>query len=357
MRSRILLIGVACLVVVAACGDGGGGADTTESGDTATTSGEGGPEVDSLTVITASRDAGSNGPFIIGTGKGFFAEEGLEVEVAISDDPRPALVGDSAQVAVLEVPYTAQAVAEDIDLVAFAGFRCVEPYMIGVQPDMDSVEDLAGENVFLNGVPGDPVVDYRLSLMADAGWDMSTVDVEYVQISGDNLAWVEQWTTGAIAVTPFYREDLPVLEEHGVNVVVNELISWPNEVMVAKRSFVEENPETVERFVRGMLKSVAWYSDLDNKDEFLEMARTQDYPVEQAERDYASGPYLFCENLYVSVEEANRQLEVQQVPGSPDFADFSLLDGLKAAQESMGLDNEPPSVPPDPNLGLEDAEG
>ncbi len=87
------------------------------------------------------------------------------------------------------------------------------------------------------------------------------------------------------------------------------------------------------------------------------MANAQDYPTEQAQMDYASGPYLFCNNLYLEEESVTRQLEVQEVDGAPTFAEFALLDHLMAAQESMGLDNAEPSTPPDPNLGLDDQEG
>jgi ABC-type nitrate/sulfonate/bicarbonate transport system substrate-binding protein len=358
MRRRWLAGFAVALMIAGACG---GGATSTSGGDGGggdSGSGKlGPPETDTVTVVTGSHDAGSNGPFIVGTGKGYFADEGLEVKVAIADDPRPALVGDSAQVAVLEVPFTAQAIVEGIDLVMFAGFRCVEPYMIGVQPDIDSVEGLAGENVFLDGVPGNPVVDFRLQLLKDEGWDLSSVNVNYVTLQGDNASWVAQWTEGKIAMTPFYREDLPVLEQHGVNTIVNELIQWPNEVLVAKREFVEQNPDTIEHFIRGMLKSVEWYLDLDNEEEFLEMGRTQDYPTDQAEKDYASGPYLFCENLYVEEESVERQLEVQEVPGAPSFEEFAMIDQLLDAQEAFGLDNGPPPDPPDPNLGLEEEQG
>jgi hypothetical protein len=122
--------------------------------------------------------------------------------------------------------------------------------------------------------------------------------------------------------------------------------------MVAKRSFVEENPQLLEDFLVGMLNSTKWFRDLANKDEFLEMANNQDYPTEMAAADYESGPYLFCDNLYLEPESADSQLETYEAPGDFTLDDIAVLDHLKAAQERVGMDNSPP--PPLTDDGLPD---
>lgn len=325
---------------LAACGSGDSGGAGGESGDK------------SVTVVAQALDAGSNGPFITGAGKGFFADEGVGVEIGFAEDPIPALVSDSADVGILELPYLAQAVDEGIDLVAFAGYRCVEPFYIAVAKDISSASDLAGKNVFLDGLPGTPVVDLRLQLMADAGWDLSGVDTNFVQIPGDSAGPVQQFVDGQLFMTNFYREEYPPIKEAGGQVIVTELRLWPNEVMVAKRSFVEENPQLLEDFLVGMLNSTKWFRDLANKDEFLEMANNQDYPTEMAAADYESGPYLFCDNLYLEPESADSQLETYEAPGDFTLDDIAVLDHLKAAQERVGMDNSPP--PPLTDDGLPD---
>ena len=323
---------------LAACGSSDGGA--------------GGDEERTIRVVAQALDAGSNGPFIAGTGKDFFADEDVDVEVGFAEDPIPALVSDSADVGILELPFLAQAVDEGVDLVAIAGYRCVEPFYIAVAEGIESAEDLAGENVFLDGLPGSPVVDLRLDLMADAGWDLEGVDANFVQIPGDSAGPVEQFAEGQLAVTNFYREEYPTIDEAGGQVIVTELRLWPNEVMVTTPTFLEENPDLVEDFLVGMLNSTTWFKDLSNKDEFLEMAESQDYPTEDAVKDYESGPYLFCENLYLEPESANAQLETYEAPGDFTLDDLAVLDQLEAAQEQVGTDNAPP--PPLTDDGLPD---
>ena len=131
---RWALAGV-LLFPLAACGGGDDGGD------------DGG---DSVKVVAQSLDAGSNGPFIAGTAKGFFKDQGVDVEVGFAEDPIPALVSGSAQVGILELPYLAQAVDEGVDLVAFAGYRCVEPFYIAVGSDIKDASDLKGKNIFLD---------------------------------------------------------------------------------------------------------------------------------------------------------------------------------------------------------------
>lgn len=329
----------ALLPPLAACGAGGGGSTTGEGDRT-------------VQVVAQSLDAGSNGPFITGTGKGFFEEQGVAVEVAFAEDPIPALVSDSADFGILELPFLAQSVNEGLDLVAFASYRCVEPFYIAVAEGIESAEALAGRNIFLDGLRGSPVVDLRLELLKEAGWDLTNVNANFVQIPGDSAGPVQQFADGQLSLTHFYREEHPQIKDAGGQVIVNELRLWPNEVLVAKRSFVEENPELIEDFLVGALKSTEWFKDLSNKEEFLEMAKAQDYPTEMAAADYESGPYLFCNNLYLEPESANNQLETYEAPGDFTLDEIAILDHLKAAQQKVGMDNEPP--PPLTDDGLPD---
>jgi NitT/TauT family transport system substrate-binding protein len=333
------------MCVLAACGggdDGGSGGDQASGGDEFF----GPSEVDVIRVANSSTDAGSNAPFIIGQEDGTWEEEGFEVEVALVEDPRAPLVGGSADVAVIEVPYLAQAVAEGVDLVIIGGYRCREQYAFAAQPDIKTVEDLDGQPVNLDGPDGSPVVEFRKSLLADAGWDLDSVDVEYVTIPGSSGAWLEVFTQGQVALTPFYRSQTKSYEDLGANIILNQFVEWPNEVLATTREFVEENPNAVGRFYRGLMETTEFFMDESNKDAVIEMAQAQDYGTERLEGDYLSGPILHCPNYYVNEEVVERQLEVQQVPGAPSFDEFSVLGPLMKAQESLGMDNEPTEPPP-----------
>lgn len=339
-RTRLIAIAVA-VTLAAACG--AGGTSTTPAADGGGASGIGAPEKSSIRVVVQAKDSGSNGPFVVGTGKGFFEKQGLQVKVGFADDPRPALVSCSAQVGVLEVPYLAQAVDEGLDLVMFAGYRCVEPLYIAAQPGISSPRGLAGKDVFVGGLPGNPVVDFALNKMKEEGWDLSGVDANFVKITTE--APDDLFINNRLAATKFYREEWPALRKAGANVIVSELLFWPNEVLVAKRSFIQENPNTIRHFLLGMLHSTAWFKDLSHKQEFLEMARAQGYPTDLAAQDYQSGPYLFCKNLYLEPSSTNRQLETYGAPGNLKFDDFATTDHLLKAQQKLGLENRPP--PPD----------
>ena len=343
---------MALALVVSACGDGGETGGTEPTGTTAEAGGEdtiGEPEVGEVRVVNSSTDAGSNAPFTIGIEDGTFAEEGLEVTVGLVDDPRAPLVGNSADIAVLEVPFMAEAVVEGVDLVIIGGYRCREQYAFVTQPEITEVADLEGTDVNLNGAPGDPVVEFRLDLLADAGWDLRSVEnINYVTIPGSSSAWLEVFTEGQIAMTPFFRSQTQSYLDLGGNIIYNEFVEWPNEALVARREFVEQNPNTVARFLRALMKTTAFFMDESNKEAVIEMSVAQDYGTERLEGDYMSGPILHCPNYYINEEVVSAQLEVQIVEGAPSFEEMSVLEPLFVAQESLGLDNEP-TEPPSPD--------
>ena len=348
---RAVALLASLLVVAAACGDGtttettggtGGPADTSAGGEDVF----GPPETETIRVVNSSTDAGSNAPFTIGIEDGTFEEEGLEVQVGLTDDPRAPLVGGSADIAVIEVPYLTEAVVEGVDLVIIGGYRCREQYAFATQPDVTSAEDLEGQDVNLNGPPEDPVVQFRLQLLKEAGWDLAAVpDINYVQIPGSSGAWLEVFQEGQIALTPFFRSQTGSYEELDANIILNQFVEWPNEVLAANREFVEQNPNTVGRFLRGLMKTTEFFMDESNKDAVMEMSVAQDYGTERLEADYMSGPILHCPNYYVNADVVETQLEVQVVEGAPAFDEMSVLDPLLKAQESLGMDNEPTTPP------------
>lgn len=372
---RLITMLTVFAVIVGACGDGGGTStteseapattaaddtdttvgettDTTAGESTDTTAGEtmedpiGEPEVDLVRVVNSSTDAGSNAPFTIGIEDGTFADEGLTVEVGLVDDPRAPLVGNSADIAVLEVPFMTEAVVEGIDLVMIGGYRCREQYAFVAQSDISEAADLAGTNVNLNGAPGDPVVDFRMELLAEAGWDLNSVEnINYVTVPGASSAWFEVFNEGQIALTPFYRSQTQSYLDLGANIIYNEFVEWPNEALVAQRDFVEQNPNTVARFLRGLMKTTEFFMETANKDAVVEMSVAQDYGTERLEADYMSGPILHCPNYYINEDVVSAQLEVQAVEGAPSFEEMSILDPLFSAQEALGLDNEPTEPP------------
>jgi NitT/TauT family transport system substrate-binding protein len=363
-RATVLL--TCLLLVVTACGDGADEESTettsastettsapteTTSASTETTSAEsedvfGAPETTTIRVANSSTDAGSNAPFTIGIEDGTFAEEGLEVQVGLVDDPRAPLVGGSADVAVIEVPYLTEAVVEGLDLVIISGYRCREQYAFAAQPEIESVEDLAGQNVNMNGAIGDPVVEFRLDLLAEAGWDLRSVpDINYVTIPGSSSAWLEVFKEDQIAMTPFFRSQTQSYLDEDANIILNQFIEWPNEVLAVQREFVEQNPNTVGRFLRALMQTTEFFMDIGNRDAVIAMSVAQDYGTERLEGDYMSGPILHCPNYYVNAEVVDRQLAVQSVEGAPPFEEMSVLDPLLKAQESLGMDNEPTTPP------------
>lgn len=328
MRSRtsIALLAVGVLAL-SACSEGGSpGTD----GD-----------LSEIRIASSFENIGSNAPFIMGEAKGYFEEEGLRLSIAaVQTDPRSFLIGGSADVAQIELSSVAQGVAEGLDLVIFGGFRCREEFAFAVQSNIERPEDLAGQPVFLNGRPGIPIVDYRMSLLAEAGWDISNVDVDFIDIPSGGREPTELFAADRIDLLYFYSSDLEPLTEANAKIIYDDYSQWPNEVLVTTRAWLDANPEKAEGLLRGMMQALDDYLDPANKAEFLGYAEAEGYDMRGADADHEASQYVFCSNLYLNADEFAEQLSVQGVPNPPSFEELANVTALLAAQESLGLNNE-----------------
>ncbi|WP_283133890.1 ABC transporter substrate-binding protein [Rhizohabitans arisaemae] len=334
---RTAVAGVLATVTLVAGACGGSTSETPASPGAAVAGGFGPPEKTTVNVGVRLPDLGSVAPFWIGVEQGFFKEEGLDVKPLVAEDVRAGVVGGSLDVGIIEVGPLAQAVNEGLELAAFSGYRCLEPYLLAVDPKATKAEDLAGREVLLGGVPGDPQVEKRLDLLAAKGWDLRKVDVKYVTVPGGSDAWVKLFNQGKLAVTPFFGRHRQGMIDTKANVVVDEGVEWPNDIMAANRAWLKANPNTAARFTRAMIKSARFYLDLANKDKVLEMNVKNGVNVEQDKKFYEVGPRLFCNNLYLSADETMKLLTSQKLPKIPTFEQITDLAPLKAAQKDLGL--------------------
>jgi ABC-type nitrate/sulfonate/bicarbonate transport system substrate-binding protein len=296
-----------------------------------------------MTIAGRLPNLTSNVTQLTAVGKGFFAEEGLEVENVIVEDVRAALASGSVDVAEVEAGLLVQAVQEGLDFVIVAGKRCAESYTIAIQPDIATAADLAGKDVLLGGLPGDPNFELRKALLKLNGWDLDSVDgINYVTVPGGSNAWTELFYQGELAVTPFFSRHRTGMEEYGANIAVDTNIEWGNDYYVMRRSFIDENPNAVGRFVRALVKGQSYWLDPANKDEVLGIMAGFGYDNETEIAGFDGQKEQFCENMYVSEEYLGNNLRAAGIADAdiPPFDQLADLEYLFNAQNELGLNNE-----------------
>ncbi len=267
---------------------------------------------------------------VVAREKGFF--EGIDVEIR-PDEVEPEITDGSEMLSRMQ--------AEGIDIIVDArprllfnqaspdqGLVMIGGWMEGgnvlaklmAGPDIQTVADLGGKRLSTTTRIAENAValEYWLSL---EGLDPDS-DVEWVlDLSRANLA-PEALREGRIDAGSIGPEAALQLEQEGYHV----LLDWaevypegrPERVIVATRELVENNPEGVKAFLRGMIRAYRLINDWQNNDDFLQPIMQ---PLMEGARDprgesYQDTPLL--EDGMIPIEALQTMLDEAKVLGGAD---------------------------------------
>lgn len=248
-------------LALAACGTGG---DQTGDGPTGDAAGETTPiTVGTIPIIDVA-------PLHVGLAEGFFAEEGLDVEVATGEGGAaivPGVVGGSFDFGFGNSLSLVVASASGLDLRVVAsgvygtGDPAADPYAVITADDtLQRPADLAGRTVAVNTVNaiGDTIV--KASVAADGG-DPSTIDFVEVPFPNANAAVLAGDVDAAWQVEPF----ITLGTDEGVRVLTTPLNDVADDVEVSTyfttTQYAEQNADVVERFTRAIERSLEFAQD------------------------------------------------------------------------------------------------
>ena len=300
-------------------------------------------ETTSLTVGVSLPNVGSQAPLFIAEDQGFFADEGLDVEIIVTEEVRAGLVGGSLEFAAVESADVALSAAEGIPIVGVAAWRARQPFFIAVRSEIEQPEDLAGQDILLGGAPGTEDFDIRSGVLADEGFDISGVDFNPVTVPGGSNAWVELFLEGQLSMTVFFARHRPLIEDAGHRVVSDAFKEWPNDTLTSSRSFVDDNPNTTVRFLRALLRAHEIWKDLDQQEYVQELMLANDFNIAETEfqRDiYAADPEMYNRDMCPS-PPAFDDLFAVTGETAPDFDLHHDVSYLHQAQRLVGLETCP----------------
>ena len=195
----------------------------------------------------------------VGVDEGIFRKHGLDVNaqlVAGGSTTTAALLSGQTQIAQAGGSETLSAVANGADLVVVATLAGVYPYLFEVTPDITDMHGVVGKKLGVSNVGGSADIALRVALRAN-GIDPEK-DVTIVPTgSGQNRTAALQ--SGAIQGGMAGPPDSLAIEAVGLHPILDlasQHLPSANTVVVAQRSYVQQNRDVVQRYVDAIIDSM-----------------------------------------------------------------------------------------------------
>lgn len=207
--------------------------------------------------------------------KGYFADEGLAVELALT----ASSVAQAERTAAgeFDIVFTAfdnvvaygegqgaAADGVDPDYVVLTGATQLELAIV-TAPEVKTYADLKGRSIALDALTtGFAFVLFDMMEKSGLGRD----DVTFAAVGATPQRW-QSVKAGDHAATLTIEPFTSIARRSGFNVLdvsSNHFASYQGGTIAARRAYAAENPETVKAFIRAYLKGLAWTLDPANRE-------------------------------------------------------------------------------------------
>jgi ABC-type nitrate/sulfonate/bicarbonate transport system substrate-binding protein len=207
--------------------------------------------------------------------QGYFADEGLAVELALT----ASSVAQAERTAAgeFDIVFTAfdnvvaygegqgaAADGVDPDYVVLTGATQLELAIV-TAPEVKAYADLKGRSIALDALTtGFAFVLFDMMEKSGLGRD----DVTFAAVGATPQRW-QSVKAGEHAATLTIEPFTSIAKRSGFNVLdvsSNHFASYQGGTIAARRAYAAENPETVKAFIRAYLKGLAWTLDPANRE-------------------------------------------------------------------------------------------
>jgi ABC-type nitrate/sulfonate/bicarbonate transport system substrate-binding protein len=267
-------------------------------------------------IAYAALGSGS-APVWIAKEAGIFAEEGLDAELILirgSGHVTKALLANEIQFANIAAPLVITANLEGGDLVYLTGGVNRLIQSIVTRPEIQTPAELRGRTFGMSHSGGvdNFLVNY---LLKPHGLDIGTnIKSRIIENQPDAIAKMNNGEVDAALFSPPYSFEAI---KHGHRILIDSgdlEIDYQLGGIVARRSYVEQNPEIARRIVRGYVRGIHHYkTDLDlalgvfRKYSLIEDENVARQCYEAANRYFQRKPYPTVPGLYRVLDEASKR--------------------------------------------------
>ena len=208
-------------------------------------------------------------PIYIADKKGFFAENGLKIEITYTNaNPAAAqqTVAGNFDMAVTTYETGIRAIVNDAPLKIVGSLMRAFPYTIMSQQNVRSLTDLKGKKVLLTLAKSVLTVFWN-RWVAEKGFKVEDFDQVYDPATPNRFAALQAGAVGAAVLSqPFDW----IAADRGANLLF-DLGAYAKGFgftsFVARADWLQKNPDVMKSFLRAVSKGVTWFYDPANKAE------------------------------------------------------------------------------------------
>ena len=286
-------------------------------------------------------------PFFVAQKKGFFAAEGLQVDLIFlgrADLQLQALVAGELHFADINPDSVILWNERGGNLKAVAGYGNAAPYYLIGGKNYKKIEDLKGQRIGVASLTGG-ATSILVSYLKTKGLQHPR-DFNMVIISGGTPARLTALESGAIAGgilgVPF--GDMAV--DRGLNKLgdTTEVISrYQFNTVNVNPAWAEKNRSSVVKFIKGLIRSLRWINDApDQAADFLATEMKMKPPYGKIGVDYYVKNKIYPVDGSITLDGFKVNIQVQandgflkeSLPTPEKYLDLSYL---KQAQKELGL--------------------
>lgn len=268
---------------------------------------------------------------------GYFEEEGIKVEYAIYKDGPVAFQGMHAgdsDFCLLSAEPVMRAFDEGMQSYFVLTNTNNRTYAFAGAPEIKDVKDLKGKTVFA-GMPGSAPYSFVLSILSSAGLSENDVNFINMEYGAAIVALAEGQVDGIFYDIYSTKELLQAVP--GVNVLVDTTNPETHKdlyntefcqttIVTSTKKFVDENPETVQKFVNAHVKALKWI----NEHSIEEVAKLLTPMFEGMTEEEFAEKFATVKSSFSATGEINEE-------GYKSVEDFCYEQGL--IKERIGFEN------------------
>ncbi len=279
-------------------------------------------------------------PLHIALDKGFFKEEGLDLQIVETDQGLEGAVGGSIDIAHQDTGPLLDAAVKGVKAKAISPWRTGEFLMFVVNDKIKKPEDMVGKTL-INYPIGDRFFLLHTQMLKEAGYDTDKFKPNWIQMAGGSDPKAQAFVDGKVDGTYILPRHKEMALKAGGRLLYEKLQTWPQESLAVTDAFAAKNPNTIVHFLRAIIKAQQVYSDKSNKDYVIKLMTSKGFNITDIFKNaYDFEPVQFSPDMGFDMADMTK-LTASYMPNPPQLSVWYDLKYLTAAQKSLNMKVRP----------------